>query len=498
MSRMKWLRPGYSAFCALIILGAAPPRAAADALQERIAALIAAERSREALPLALTLARAREDAAAWEQVLTLATWNADGEASLEALRALVKLAPEDRRRRRELTQRLLWARKTSEALPHARLLLAEPSERDPTTLEVATWVLVAEGDRDGARKAAERWAAAAPREPRAQWVIADLTHWSVRWRRARAAYDALTRITPEGAAAAAARVDERIEMLRHAHPTEARLEGVHWFDTVGVRYEALATDATAQLPIRATLFARAEVGRWTEARPGEGERALAVYRATARLRVEAADAWSPELLVGAEADGEGHLAPVAELGSRWTVAGVAYLRAAVQYDRYRVSLRSAEQDIRSLGPLASVYLEPTRWLFATAEGSVWWLSDSNLEARGVAAVGAHNPDPLQVEPRAFAQLDTYREPRKQASPYFTPKAPLTWGGDVTVRLTRSSAFSAEAAVGASVQGGVPALRASAAVRVELFRHLRLGGSAAHVGAAEYQQTRFDGFIGYQL
>lgn len=486
-------------FAALIILGAAPSRATADATQERIDALVAAERSRDALPLALDLARARRDAAAWEQALTLATWNAVAEASLEALRALVVIAPGDRRRRRELAQRLLWARKTREALPHARLLLAEPAEQDPVALEVATWVLVAEGDRDGALSAAERWAAAAPREGRAQWVIADLTHWSARWRRARAAYDALTLSSPPLVAAPdAARVDERIEMLRHAHPTEARLEGVRWFDTVGVQFEAAAADATAQLPIRAVLFARAEVGRWAEARSDEGARELAVYRATARLRVDATDAWSPELLVGAEADGKGHLAPVAELGSRWSVAGIAYLRAAAQWDRYRVSLRSAEQDVRVFGPLASAYLEPTRWLFATAEGAISWLSDGNLKAGGVAAVGVHNPDPFQIEPRAFVQIDAYREPREQASPYFTPKDPLTWGGDVTVRLTRARAFSAEVAAGASVQDGAPALRASATVRVELWRHLRLGGSAAHVGSAEYQQTRFDGFLGYHF
>ncbi len=49
-----------------------------------------------------------------------------------------------------------------------------------------------------------------------------------------------------------------------------------------------------------------------------------------------------------------------------------------------------------------------------------------------------------------------------------------------------------------MQDGAPALRASAAVRVELWRHLRFGGSAAHVGSAEYKQTRFDGFIGYHF
>ncbi|MFO0624435.1 MAG: hypothetical protein U0325_02370 [Polyangiales bacterium] len=460
----------------------------ADPEETRIEALIAENASAQALPLARERARRlATDVVAWERVLTIAGWNSDDAAALEALRALVTLRPDDRDRRLGLAQRLLWARATREAAPHARWLLARADERDPTALEVAAWVLQGAGDHDGARAAAARWAATGATGGR--WHLADMTHWSARWREARAQYDILVGIPAERA-----RAEERRERLRRDHPDEVRLSGTRWSDNVGITYESLALSGTAQLPRRLVLEPRVEGGRWLSENTTPAE--LGVVTAQARLRAELWDGVWPELTLGVEVDTAGNVAPLGAVGVRLAVDGWLFGRIWAQHDLHRVSIEAARRDIRAIGPGWSLYAEPRPWLFVAFEGAAHWLSDGNFRGRGVLAVGARNRGAFQVEPRAFAQYDVYEQARTDAQPYFTPDDPWSVGGDVTLRYVRGDTIRLEAGMGVIYQGGVVAWRPSASAQVELVRHLRLLASGGYVGSPQYNQVRVDAAVAW--
>ncbi len=471
---------------ALAALACAGP-AYADELQDRIAALVAADRAREALPLALARARATgADIEAWEQVATLAGWTSSSAEALEASAALVALRPEDRARRLELARLLLWARRAAEALPHARWLVASPAERDPQVLEVAVRVFADGGAPAEAVRAAERWVEVSGGATDARWALADLTHWSWRWRTARAQYAALRASPTERA-----RTEARAELLRHDHPTLAALDGVGWQDNQGVVYVSAAGDATVQLPAPAVLVARAEAGRWAQR-----ERSVEFANVQAGVRLERWDAVRPEATAGVEHDTEGHVALFGNVGVRFSLAGRVFGRLWLQSDRYRAATEAIRQDVRATGPAWTVYAEPRPWMTVSSEASLWWLSDGNLRGRALLAAGVHNLGRWQAEPRAWATYEGFRALRAGALPYFTPTDPWTWGCDLTLRYTSGAPVRVEVSAGFAVQGGTVLFRPSATVRLELARHLRIQLTAAHVGSPQYQQTRVDGGLAW--
>lgn len=495
---------------------AAGGRTRLDSIQREIDRLVAANRSRDALPLALERASVADDVEAWEQVLRIADWNSDREAALRALRAIARLAPGNRGRLSELAKRLLWAKKTQEALPHVRALLADPREADPLTLEVATWVLSAEGATVEASAAARRWMRAAPSERRARRVVADLLQNSpTTWREARDLYQSLdaSRAASQGAAgsvadalraskpdAASDGARERLEALRMQHPTEARVEVLRWFDNVGVAYAAVAGAARAELAIPAALQLRAELGRWENEPVASGaspqpRTRLDVLRMLAGLRGEVSDAVQPEVLAGVELDDADNVAPVGEVAANLRL-GPLFARAALRADRHRVSLASAEADVRALGPTLRAYVEPLPWAFASGEAALQALSDGNARARGVAAVGVHNRGKVQLEPRVFIQYDGYRDILDNAVPYFTPRRPLAWGGDVTGRFVPAARTRVEAGIGVVEQDSIVALRPSIDVHVALGRHFAVAANGEYVGSTEYRQARFGAQASY--
>lgn len=477
-----------------------------DQDQDRIAALLAQGDVAGALPL--TLARARrlgDDKAAWEQVLTVAGWASQepgsASAAIEALEHLVALAPEDRTLRLNLAQRLLWAKRTDAALPHVEWLLARGNERDPVALEVATWVLLGEKRSEEARGALRRWIEAAPEDARPRWILADLTHWSARWRDARDQYRAIARLEP-----ASEKLKERKEALRHDHPADVRGELVAWSDNFHNSFTGSAIAATSPLPARMVLSARAEVGVWRqrlEVAPSSAGAPnevttdqVTTYGAQGRLRFEAWNSVWPELWLGAEADGAGNRTPIAGAGAQLSIGGRLFGRVYLEHDRHRVSLQAARENLTATGPGWILYAEVTRWLFLSSELALAWINDGNLRTRGVLIAGVHNTGALQLEPRVFAQYDRYRDAYPDAKPYFTPTEPWTYGADLVLRYSLARALVAEAQIGVIKQGSLVAARPGALLKAELARHVLLSLSVGYVGSPEYHQTRVGASMGW--
>ncbi len=475
--------------------------AQADDDLARIDALLAVNRVAEALPVAVARAvRLETDAPAWQKVLTIAGWSSNADAALLALEHLVALQPSNRDWRLALAQRLLWAKKTAAALPHAEWLLNTGNERSGPALEVIAWILLDQGRSNQARNALGRWIEASPADPHPRWILADATHWSVRWTEARAQYDVLV-----GMPAEATKAQERLALLRHDHPNEVHVEGLGWRDNFKVSYTAGAIGSTTQLGSRFVLLLRTEMGAWSQTvlKPAPGgltiknvSEDLRVGGATARLRYELWDAVAPEAFVGFEGDSANNLTPTGGLGARLSIAGSLFGRVQVDHDRHRVSLNAARQDITRTGPSFLLHWEATRWVFASSEGMIQQVSDGNLRSRGLLILGAHNPNPIQIEPRVFAQYDRYRDGRAGAVPYFTPTEPWTYGADLVARVTSGTVFRAEGQIGFAVQGGKVAVRPGGLVSAELAQHVRASVGVAYIGSPQYNQTRVDASVGY--
>ena len=478
---------------------ATPHHARADEETVRIDGLIAENRSRQALPIALERARRlRFDVAAWQRVRQIAAWNALTDSEIEALEALVLVRPEQRDLRFSLAQRLLWKKRTEDALPHVRWLLSHADESDPVALEVCVWVLAAEKETTEARRAAERWLVAAndaATRSRARWAIADLTHWSVRWREARAAYRVLER-TP-GVEAAARMATERLELLRHERPDETRLEGNQTSDNFGNAYRAVAATSDLQLPWRLVAQPRTEVGRWSRT----GYASLTSVAQQLRLRAEPWEALRPELLGGVEADSARHVVPYGSAGARLAIAGRFFGRVAIEYDRLRVGLEPIRRDVRAVGPVYSLYAEPLPWLVLASEGQLTTISDDNLRTRLMGLIGSHNTGRWQLEPRFVLAYDRYRDYRPGALPYFTPSDPWSFGWELIARgVPLADAPRAvvkfEAGIAFVLSAGAVAVRPSATLRAELGRHMQLMAGTIVAGTSRYFQTRFDASVGW--
>ncbi len=477
-----------------------------DQDQDRIAALLAQGDVAGALPLALARARRLvDDKGAWEQVFKVAGWAsqepASASAAIEALQHLVALSPEDRTLRLNLAQRLLWAKRTNDALPHVEWLLARPGERDPVALEVATWVLLDQKRSEEAQAALRRWIEVVPEDPRPRWILADLTHWSVHWREARDQYRAIARLERPSE-----KLEERQEALRHDHPTDWRGELVAWADNFDNAFTGTAVAATSPLPSRLVLSLRAELGVWRQrlapappsaGAPSEAPRdQLTTYGAQARLRIEAWNSVWPELWVGAEADAAGHRTPIVGAGAQLSIGGWLFGRVFLQHDRHRVSLEAVRENLTATGPGCILYAEAARWLFFSSELALTWINDGNQRTRGVLIAGVHNTGALQLEPRIFAQYDRYRDAYPDAMPYFTPTEPWTYGSDLVVRYSLPRAIVAEAQIGVIKQGSLVAARPGALLKAELARHVLLSISVGYVGSPEYHQTRLDAALGW--
>ena len=488
------LRRGVATVLTAVALTAAP-LAHGDTITE----LVAAGRSLDALPLALEAARARpDDAEAWRRALQIALWNSRDDEALEALASLVRLDPARREWRFELARRLLWRRRLTDAEPHARWLARAPEVTDATALEVAFWVLSGVGDRDAACRVARRWIELAPNDARARWALADLAHWSSSWREARAQYAALVNVPAERT-----RAHARLELLRRDHPDELVFESGAWCDSIGVQYVSGAVSLGLQLPSRWVLRVRAEGGRWSQGSAcGVIERALpndtaglpsalGVANLLTTARYELTDVFQPELQAGVEADGEGNVAPIATAGFRLAAGGKLFGRAWLQHDRYRASLASAHDDVRLVGGSFTLYAEPARWFFASSEGSLGWLDDGNVRARGMLAAGVHNTGRWQIEPRAFGVVEWFDTQRPTARPYFTPSDPWSFGGDLTARYAPSPRARVEVTGGAIMQAGEVAFRGSFLARVDLGRHARVSLTGGYVGSPLYRQLRAD-------
>jgi hypothetical protein len=465
-----------------------------DAEQAQIDALVAADHASDALPLALARARRLgKDRGAWDQVRKLAGWTSSAAAELEALRHVVELAPDDRDARFALAQRLLWKRLTTEAAPHARWLLARTEERDAVVLETVFWIFAAEKDWPAAREAARRWIAAAPHAPAARWALADVTHWTARWREARLEYEILRERPAERA-----RAEARLELLRREHPTKVQVDGDFWRDSVGVQRRRVGAGATVQAPARLVLEPRVDVTDWSQrSGPRRGDEVTTLALAT-RVRAELWDAVAPEASFGLELDTARNAAPVGSVGVRLAVAGRLFGTVGVGHERFRVSLEAARQDIRAIGPFWSLYYEPVRWFFASSEASLTWLSDDNRRTRVLGAVGVHNAGAFQVEPRVFAVDDRYESLRPGAVPYFTLTKPFVVGADLTLRARIRHRVTASVSAGLVVQEGTVAFRPSGAVSVRPGDNLELGLSGAYVGSPEYAQRRLDAVIGWHF
>jgi len=456
--------------------------------------LVAHGRSAEAIPLARKLAALSSDSTeAWQKLRTLAGWNSDSEAELEALDNLVRLRPADRDLRVALAQRLLWAQNTKAALPHARWLLADPEVRDEVALEVTAWVLIGEKSTAEARAAVKRWIAAKPNEGKPRWLLADLTHWSVHWRSASDQYAFL-----KSDSEYKKKVADRMRMLARDHPIIFAATGTYWSDNTGVTYQAVGAKGTAQLPRRLILSAEAERGRWKQ-EVGSALGQIGVARALVGLRLELFDELQPEILSGIELDSEGHNAFLAMGRAHLSIAGKIFGRCELGWDRYRLSLASARSDIRTLYQRLLLYAEPLSYLFIGIDASHSWLSDSNHRWYSVLALGAHNTAALQVEPRVFAQIEKWNELRDLALPYFTTPYPFAFGGDLTLRFTqKDSRLRAEIAAGAVHQGGAWALTPRGSLAWELFDHFVGKIAVRYIGAVAYRQHRVDASIGYRF
>lgn len=474
---------------------AASSRARADLDDDEIASLIAHDRSREALPIALYRARRRFDEREWREVRKLAGWNLAADIELESLQHLVLIIPRDAEVRFALAQRLLWLKRTAEALPHVRWLLDRPEERDPLVLEVCFWVVSAESERGLAREAAERWLEVATGDEqriRARWGIADLDHWSVHWREARDQYFYLGKYATQSA-----RAGGRLELLRHEHPTEARLEAGTVFDNFENAYRYAAVASEIQLPSRFVVQTRSEEGSWSR-KASDDVRVTTNY---ARVRIEAWEAVRPEAHLGLEGDSTGNRAGFGSIGARLAIGGRIFGRVALEHDRLRVGAASIRQDIRAYGPVYLVYAEVNPNIFLSSEGQLSRISDDNVRARTVNAIGAHTTKELQGEARVFVGYDRYRSERLNATPYFTPPDPWIGGWDLTFRgrfrlYRQETTISTDVTLGFVLGSGAIAVRPSGGIHANVGDHLRFGVTGTVAGTPVYFQVRTDATVGY--
>ncbi|MEM9071012.1 MAG: hypothetical protein AAGE52_21050 [Myxococcota bacterium] len=469
-----------------------PVRASAQDLEARIDAFVSAGDPASAAPLALEAAQRDPDRLeAWERARTIAGWSSNAEIAITALQNLVRLRPEARDLRFALSQQLLWAERTNAALPHAEWLL-DHDEADPAALEVVSWIFLGEGRRGRARDALRRWIAALPDTAGPRWILADATHWSVRWREARAQYEALTDDEEY-----AERAAERQRMLRRDHATRVEAGVVHWDDNTGVSFLSIGARAQIQLPERLVLTSMVERGRWQQSR-GTVTGNLGTIRAGVGLRVEASDPIQPEVVVGTEFDSESNRAPFVIARAHISLFGKIFGRVEAGWDRYRLSLAAAREDIRVAYGRVVAYAEPHPWLFLGVDASLSRLSDDNARYYGVAALGAHNPHAFQIEPRVFVQLEEWAESRENAFPYFTNPDLVAFGGDLTLRYKLDHRFRAEAGIGVILQGDRMALVPKALLQLDLWEHLICKVTVGYVGAVTYRQTRVDGWLGYRF
>lgn len=459
--------------------------------ESEIERLIGAGQSAQALPLVKQNALVDPDNEShWQLLLKLAGWNSNAEAAIDALKNLVRLNGSDRDLRLALAQRLLWVPNTAEALPHAKWLVARPEETEPVALEVASWILLGEKDLEAARKSVARWIKAEPTSASARWVLADLSHWSVHWRDAAQQYK-LLRVQDEHAQKSAVRQ----RMLAKDHPTETEARATYWRDTTGVEYSSLGTHSRVQMPGRLVASADAEVGQWE----GRNEKSIAVARGLASLRFEWLDAIQPELVAGMEGDSEENSAPVLLAKGHISLFGRLFGRMEAGWDRYRMGLVAAREDVRVQYLRALTYYEPHRWIFLGVDASANWLSDDNRRLYGVLALGLHNPGNFQLEPRAFAQAEYWQQARGGAIPYFTTQDPIATGADLTVRYTRPQWWMrAEATAGFVHQGGLWAFTPRGSIAVDLADHWIGKITAGYVGAVVYRQFRVDASFGYRF
>lgn len=484
--RRRWL--ACAAFTGMCVLGS-PGFAEEPRPDERIAALIADGHSGQAIPLARQVARARDDAESWQLVLQLANWNSRAEAAIEALSALVRLEPEVEDLRVKLAQRLLWAKKTSAALPHANWLLDKRDNLDATAFEICTWVLLEQGQRDGALAAARGWLAADPESMSARWVIADLTHWSYRWREARAQYRVLGRHDEHADKARA-----RVSMLRHAHPNDIRSQFVWWSDNVGVTYRQEQLSATVQLPKQLALRTDVALNHWHQVIADDHSQ-LGVGSVKGSLLIEAGNLIQPELTLGAQMAPAGAV-PEAEVKLRISHGGWLFGHASAGYGLMGASLTAIASDIRTWRSKLSLYAQPKKWLFVSGEAGVHLTSDDNERRQGVLALGVHNTGSLQLQPRLFAQFDGFRYLRSAVESYYTPTVPLSTGGDLTVRYRRGERLHIEASLGVIKQADVVAVRPGGLIRFLLADRLKGQISFASIGSPQYSQNRVDATLGY--
>lgn len=484
-----------SAFATATTWTASARAAEPDRERQTIDWFIAHDRSREALPLAQDRARRlRFDLDAWREVLKLAGWNSVTDAAVEALENIVFLRHDDREARFQLAQRFLWQNRTKDALPHVEWLL-ENGETDPVALEVCLWVASAEGDTSLAYDAASRWLAVAKDEDtriRARWALADLTHWSVRWREAREQYKTLIGVETQSAKAG-----ERLDLLRHEQPTEARLEGLYYTDNFDNAYVGLAAAAELPIPGRLVLLPRSELGRWSRF----DRKDIRVGIEQFRLRWEPWQAVRPEVTLGFEGDTAEHHDGYGSAGSRVVLGGWLFARAIAYYDRLRVGLDSIQQNVRATGALVSAYAEPKPWIFFSGEIDESRISDDNVHSRVFAAVGARTPGTWQVEPRFYVGYDAYRDQRANALPYFTPTNPWAAGWDVTGRAdlrlySLHVHVKPEASIGFIFASGSAAVRPSGGIHVDAGESLRFAVIGTIVGTPQYRQERLDASIGW--
>jgi hypothetical protein len=476
-----------------VLAGSSPARADVD--EDEIASLIARNRSAEALPIALDRARRRFEERPWREVRKLAGWNSATEIELEALEHLVILLPNDAEVRFALAQRLLWGKRTADALPHVRWLVARPEERGPAVLEVCFWVASAEGERALARETAERWLSVATSDEqriRARWGIADLDHWSVRWREAREQYLALGSMETQSA-----RAGDRLELLRHEHPTDARLELGAVLDNFANAYRYTAVASEVQLPARLVLHTRTEEGDWSR-RDASDVQITSNYL---RVRVEAWEPVRPEAVIGLEGDTAGNRAGFGSVGARLAIAGHVFGRVAFEHDRLRVGVEAIRKDVRAYGPVYVLYGELTPNLFISSEGQFSIITDDNVRVRTVNAAGAHTTKYPQFEFRVFGGYDDFRHARINANPYYTPTDPWVGGWDVTARARlrlhkQETTISPDVTLGFVLGAGTIAVRPSGGVRADVGDNLHFALTGTVAGTPVYWQTRADATAGY--
>ncbi len=465
-----------------------PPAAT---LEERIQASIAAGDSLAALPLAIQYAEEKgDDVEAWVQVRTFAEWNSKAPEALIALKHIVKLKPDDRDARLALAQRLLWAKDTAAAVPHAQWLMQRDEEKDPVAFEVCTWVFLEQKLQDQAEEALWRWIDAAPKDARPRWIIADLTHWSARWRDAKEQYPYIEALSDQPE-----KREMREERLRLDHPTEVGAFVTWWTDSIDVEYLTYGAEANIQLPARMVTDVRVERGSWSQDNDNLSG-SVGIVRAVARLRVELLDQLTPEVGVGVEVDSEGNRAPVVLAGTRFSFAGKVFGSLHLHYDRLGLSFEGAVEDVRKLGPKLTIYAEPHPWVFVSTEAFYYWFSDDNQHRSALLALGGHNPHDFQVEPRIFGQYNGYKDFLEDSSPYFTPTDPWVYGGDLTLRYTIKDMLKVSATVGGVFQQGAFAVLPSGQAEYLLLGHVRMKARVGYIGSPQYKQLRVDASLSY--